>query len=36
MNADLDTFPVSDLQTRYAIGKQAVYNRLEALEIKPE
>jgi hypothetical protein len=33
---DIDPYPVSELQSRYNIGKQAVYNRLEALKIKPE
>ena len=31
----IDNFPVSQLQSRYSIGKQAVYNRLDALDIKP-
>ena len=31
----IDPYPVSELQERYGIGKQAVYNRLEALKIKP-
>ena len=35
MNAEIDNFPVSQLQNRYSIGKQAVYNRLDALGIKP-
>ena len=35
MNAEIDNFPVSQLQSRYSIGKQAVYNRLDALDIKP-
>ncbi|MEA5551948.1 hypothetical protein VB713_13435 [Anabaena cylindrica UHCC 0172] len=35
MVVEIDPFPVSALQDRYAIGKQAVYNRLEALDIKP-
>lgn len=34
--ADIDPYPVSELINRYNIGKQAVYNRLEALDIKPE
>lgn len=34
--ADIDPYPVSELQSRYNIGKQAVYNRLDALKIKPE
>jgi hypothetical protein len=33
---DIDPYPVSELTNRYNIGKQAVYNRLEALSIKPE
>jgi hypothetical protein len=32
---DIDPYPVSSLTNRYNIGKQAVYNRLEALKIKP-
>jgi len=32
---DIDPYPVSELQSRYSIGKQAVYNRLDALKIKP-
>jgi len=36
MNAEIDTYPVGDLPTRYNIGKQAMYNRLESLGIKPE
>jgi hypothetical protein len=32
---DIDPYPVSELTNRYNIGKQAVYNRLEALKIKP-
>lgn len=35
MVIEIDPFPVTALQDRYAIGKQAVYNRLEALDIKP-
>ncbi len=35
MNAEIDPYPVSELQGRYNIGKQAVYNRLDALYIKP-
>ncbi|WP_413176463.1 hypothetical protein [Anabaena azotica] len=35
MVVEIDPFPVAALQDRYAIGKQAVYNRLEALDIKP-
>jgi hypothetical protein len=33
---DIDPYPVSELTNRYNIGKQAVYNRLEALSIKQE
>jgi len=32
---EIDPFPVAELQNRYSIGKQAVYNRLDALAIKP-
>ena len=32
---EIDPYPVSELQNRYNIGKQAVYNRLDALNIKP-
>jgi hypothetical protein len=32
---DIDPYPVSSLTNRYNIGKQAVYNQLEALKIKP-
>lgn len=35
-DAQLDTFPVSELQHRYKIVRSAVYTRLEALNIKPE
>lgn len=35
METVLDNFPVSQLQSRFNIGKQAVYNRLDALNIKP-
>ena len=35
METVLDNFPVSQLQSRFNIGKQAVYNRLDALKIKP-
>ena len=35
MNIEIDNFPVSQLPQRYGIGKQAMYNRLEALDIKP-
>lgn len=33
---DIDPYPVAELQSRYGIRKQAVYNRLEALNIKPK
>lgn len=33
---EIDPYPVSELQGRYNIGKQAVYNRLDALKVKPE
>jgi len=33
---EIDPYPVSELQGRYNIGKQAVYNRLDALKIKPK
>lgn len=33
--AFIDPYPVSQLMSRYGIGKQAVYNRLDALNIKP-
>lgn len=36
MMTDIDPYPVSELTNRYNIGKQAVYNRLEALDIKPK
>ena len=32
---DIDPYPVAELQNRYNLGKQAVYNRLDALKIKP-
>lgn len=35
-NAQLDSFPVSELQHRYNIVRSAVYTPLEALDIKPE
>lgn len=35
MTVEIDNYPVSQLQSRYSIGKQAVYNRLDALDIKP-
>jgi len=33
--AEIDPYPVAQLQARYGIGKQAVYNRLSALGIEP-
>ena len=35
-DAQLDTFPVSELQHRYKIVRSAVYTRARALNIKPE
>ncbi|MCY7282864.1 MAG: hypothetical protein LH679_05350 [Cyanobacteria bacterium CAN_BIN43] len=35
-DAQLDSFPVSELQHRYKIVRSAVYTRLEALNIKSE
>ncbi len=35
MNTEIDNFPVSQLQSRFNVGKQTVYNRLDALDIKP-
>lgn len=35
-DAQLDSFPVGELQHRYKIVRSAVYSRLEALKIKPE
>ncbi len=35
MKTEIDNFPVSQLQSRFSLGKQAVYNRLDALDIKP-
>lgn len=35
MEIEIDNYPVSQLQSRYGIGKQAVYNRLDTLDIKP-
>lgn len=32
---NVENYPVSDLPSRFNLGKQAVYNRLEALSIKP-
>lgn len=33
--AFIDPYPIAELTNRYAIGKQAVYNRLDALGIRP-
>ena len=35
MKTEIDNFPVSQLQSRFSLGKQAVYNRLQQLGIKP-
>lgn len=35
MEIEIDNYPVADLPSRFDLGKQAVYNRLEALGIKP-
>ncbi len=35
MKTEIDNFPVSQLQSRFSLGKQAVYNRLQQLDIKP-
>lgn len=35
MEIEIDNYPVADLPSRFDLGKQAVYNRLEALDIKP-
>lgn len=34
MAVEIDPFPFAALQDRYSLGKQAVYNRIDALEIK--
>lgn len=34
MTVEIDPFPVAALQDRYNLGKQAVYNRIDALDIK--
>ena len=35
MEIEIENCPVADLPSRFKLGKQAVYNRLEALGIKP-
>lgn len=35
MNTEVDNYPVTELQRRYSVGKQTVYNRLDRLDIKP-
>jgi hypothetical protein len=35
MEVEIDNFPVSELPSRFNIGKQAIYNRLDALDIRP-
>jgi hypothetical protein len=35
MQVNIENFPISNLGSRFNIGRQALYNRLEALEIKP-
>jgi hypothetical protein len=35
MQVNIENFPVSDLFSRFNIGRQALYNRLEALDIRP-
>ena len=34
MEIGIDKYSVADLQSRFNLGKQAVYNRLDALDIK--
>ncbi|TVQ44258.1 MAG: hypothetical protein EA365_10505 [Gloeocapsa sp. DLM2.Bin57] len=34
-NTEVTNFPVKDLPSRYSLGRAAVYNRLEKLNIKP-
>jgi hypothetical protein len=34
MTVEIDPFPVAALLDRYNLGKQAVYNRIDALGIK--
>lgn len=36
MNTEIDRFPVSNLPERYGIGRTALYERLNALSIKPQ
>jgi len=36
MNTEIDRFPVSDLPDRYSIKRTALYERLNALDIKPQ
>ncbi|MGE5655049.1 MAG: hypothetical protein ACM37W_00245 [Actinomycetota bacterium] len=35
MSIEIDPYPVSELPSRYNIGRAAAYNRLESLGIKP-
>lgn len=35
MEIEIDNYPVADLPSRYQLGKQQVYNRFVALNIKP-
>jgi hypothetical protein len=35
MDISIENYPVSDLPLRFLIGKQALYNRLDALDLKP-
>ena len=35
METEIENYPVSDLPSRYQLGKQQIYNRFEALGIKP-
>lgn len=35
MEAEVENYPVSDLPSRYNLGKQAIYNRLDSLGIRP-
>jgi hypothetical protein len=36
INVEVDRFPVADLQNRYSIKRTALYERLNALSIKPQ
>lgn len=36
MEANIENFPLSNLSSRYQIGRQALYNRMYALGIKPQ